>query len=139
MCWSRLLDGCFDEETLQQEDCKSSTCYRAGRVISLFKRCLWFDLTEQAVYCARRSARVNCCLVRGHVFHSPIFFSFLLSLPAQYLLQLCLDAVRERLLARSKSADQARQDFSSLWAGLLVTSRRASLPLVSALEPQCTW
>jgi len=77
--------------------------------------------------------------VNGKVFHLPTTFNLLASLPAQNLLQPCLDAVRERLLARSKLADQARQDFSSLWAGLLATSRRASLPLVLELEPQFTW
>ncbi len=53
--------------------------------------------------------------------------------------QSCLAAVKERLLAKSKSADQARLDCSFPWAGLLATSRRANLQPASGRGHQSTW
>jgi len=107
--------------------------------ILIWKLSIDANLTEQVVWLITQGYK--CQLLPCEKWHSPFATYLQLSIvwPAHHLLRPCLDAAKERLLARSKSADQAKPDFSSLWAGLLVTSKRASLPLVLVLEPLCTW
>ena len=88
---------------------------------------------------AGNTTRKCCCT---GISHFSIVDTRLQIPPASILtasLQSCLAAVKERLLAKSKSADQARLDCNFLWAGLLATSRRASLLPASARGHQYTW
>jgi len=88
---------------------------------------------------AGKPTRKCCCIESSHLSIADTRLQISAASTLTGSSQSCLAAVKERLLAKSKSADQARLDCNFPLAELLATSRRANLLPASALGHQYTW